>query len=137
MSIFDRLKQNWTDIWEDPPGKRFRNQYKRRQQYRKNTLQRIGMVGSGILIVGAGIFFLPAPGPGTLIILIGLALIAREFLALARFLDWSEIKIRRWIAAGQKKWERTSFSARLLITLSVVILTGAMAFGAYWLFINW
>ena len=43
-----------------------------------------------------GVFFLAVPGPGIPILLVGLALIAQESSTLARWLDRTEVRLRRW-----------------------------------------
>ena len=47
------------------------------------------------MVVGGGLVAVPGPGPGWLIILLGLVMIAGESLSFARFADRAEIKLRR------------------------------------------
>jgi hypothetical protein len=50
--------------------------------------------------VVAGLAFIPTPGPSYIIIVIGMWMLAGEFLLLARFFDWLEVRLRklgRWI----------------------------------------
>jgi uncharacterized protein (TIGR02611 family) len=53
------------------------------------------MILLGLVIIAGGVVLLPAPGPGWLVIGAGAALLAREFLFLARFLDRLEVRLRR------------------------------------------
>jgi uncharacterized protein (TIGR02611 family) len=50
---------------------------------------------AGALTVATGIVLLPLPGPGTLVIVGGLALLSREFPAAARLLERSKDAGRR------------------------------------------
>jgi len=47
-------------------------------------------------LAAAGIVFLVVPGPGIPILAAGLALIAQESAVVARLLDRTEIRLRRW-----------------------------------------
>jgi hypothetical protein len=47
------------------------------------------------MVVGGGLVTVPGPGPGWLIILLGLVMIAGESLSFASFPDRAEIKLRR------------------------------------------
>jgi uncharacterized protein (TIGR02611 family) len=91
-------------------------------------------VSGGIVVMLAGLFFVPAPGPGWLIFFLGLGLLAGEFLYVARFLDWGAVKSRglaRW-AAGP--WKRSSTAVRVRICAAFLICVVALACGAYCLF---
>ncbi len=54
--------------------------------------------------MAAGLFFLPAPGPGFLILFAGAALLAEESLTAARALDWTEVRLRRLAKWGRRAW---------------------------------
>jgi uncharacterized protein (TIGR02611 family) len=135
--MLDGLKKSWRQLKKGKPGERFRRQYYRRKQSSSSTLGKVLFIIIGLALVAAGLFFLPAPGPGTLILLPGAGLLARESLAAARALDWLELRVRRILAIGLRLWE--SFSP--LIKVSVIALAlavlGALAFVAYKFFFAW
>jgi len=87
MKIWDELKRG-------TPGRRFQSRYERSRE--RGTLRKWLVIAGGLLLVLAGIVFLPLPGPGLLIIAAGAFLMAEESLAAARALDWTEQKIRSW-----------------------------------------
>ena len=60
----------------------------------------------GCAILAAGIFFLPAPGPGTVILALGAGILARESLWMARALDWTEPRIRGLLRRFAGVWRR-------------------------------
>ena len=64
-------------------------------------MRALSIIGGAILIA-AGLFMLVAPGPGILVLIVGCALVAEESMLMARFLDWSEVRIRRAISALRK-----------------------------------
>ena len=65
---------------------------------------RVTIIATGFALVAAGLFMLVLPGPGILIILLGLALLAREF-------GWA----RRLLARAKVAGKRGSASLRTLI----------------------
>ena len=105
--MFDALKQRWRRFAAAPPGQRFQAHFQRRQQTRPRELHwKILAIGGGVLIMGAGIFFMLAPGPGLLIFLVGAGLVAEESLAAARLMDWADLRaqpLAAWISA---RWRR-------------------------------
>ena len=78
------------------PGRRFQDRYQRRKESDRGKLARCAAVFAGIALTIVGVFFLAAPGPGIPILAVGLALIAQESAAAARFLDRTEVRLRRW-----------------------------------------
>lgn len=122
-------KQRWLLFKEIEPGQaRYSSHRQRRLQGETSRYGRVFNLGGGIALIGAGFAFLPTPGPSYIIIVIGLWMLAGEFLPLARFFDRIEVRLRglgRWIKAG---WTRSSVAAR---TLVVLILLAALGYGAY------
>ncbi|WP_460467762.1 TIGR02611 family protein [Calidifontibacter terrae] len=59
---------------------------------------RIGVAIVGLIIVAVGIAAVPLPGPGWLIVFIGLGVWATEFLWAARLLNWAREKLDAWNA---------------------------------------
>ncbi len=91
--MLESLKKSWRQLRQDKPGERFQAYYRRRQSQGASGigLRRIVNIAAGILITLAGLFFLPAPGPGMVIIVIGLALLASELHFVAKQLDRAEL----------------------------------------------
>ncbi len=54
----------------------------------------VGLVGAAITV--AGLFLVPLPGPGWLIVFVGLAILASEFPWAQRLLDFGRDRLRRW-----------------------------------------
>lgn len=53
----------------------------------------VGLLGCGVVILG--IILMPLPGPGTLIVLFGFAILATEFAGAARVKDWGFRQLER------------------------------------------
>jgi uncharacterized protein (TIGR02611 family) len=94
--MLDGLKRKWSEFRKSPPGHRFRERYERQRKKNKGHPNCLNVVG-GIALIVVGIIFLPMPGPGSIIICFGLVLIASEFRHIAQFLDWSELRIRKFL----------------------------------------
>jgi hypothetical protein len=103
--------QSWDRFAASPPGRRFQERYRRKRESPRGRLARGGAVCAGIVLTLAGIFFLAVPGPGIPILAVGLALIAQESAAAARFLDRAELRARRWWKRRKsRKGVRTIFA---------------------------
>lgn len=91
------LRRAWFRFKTDRPGTRFEHFHWRRQKHRRgfHSIERVLSVGGGIALSVLGLVLVPAPGPGWLIVATGFTLLASESLVLARFLDWTELTLRR------------------------------------------
>ena len=80
-----------------------------------------------------GIVAVPGPGPGWLIILLGLGMIAGESLSFARLIDRGEVRLRqmaRWIVGV---WVTSHTLVKVSIALTVLACTAALGYGIYYL----
>ena len=129
----ERMRQSWQDFESSAPGQRFRNRYNRRQQQGRSRFSpsRFLYVVGGILLVVASLFLGPAPGFGFGTAFIGLALLASEFQAIARFLDWAEVRLRSLGRELRDIWRTLPLVFRAVVVLVAVILTVALLYGLY------
>jgi uncharacterized protein (TIGR02611 family) len=80
----------------------------------------VGVVGT--LITVGGLILIPAPGPGWVIVFLGLAVLASEFEWADRLLSYARRQVRRW-----SDWAaRQSLPVRLLLGLGTLILLVAL-----------
>jgi hypothetical protein len=84
------------EILHSPPGRRFRQRYRRKSSTERGRTARYAVILAGVGLTLVGFFFLAVPGPGIPILAVGLALVAQESKGLARLLDRAEIRLRRW-----------------------------------------
>lgn len=63
-------------------------------------------ISAGLIALPVGLFLLPAPGPGTVVIAFGAVLLAREFRVAAQVLDWVEVRGRRLVRWAKDAWRR-------------------------------
>ena len=134
--MIERARENWRQFKESEPGERFQDGYQRRQQRSRGRFSVRSLLGiaGGVLVVVGGLIAIPGPGPGWLITFLGLGLISGEFRPIARFMDWSEVKLRvlgRW---GAGVWTRSHTVAKVSICLAVLLCVTALGYAAYYLF---
>lgn len=90
---------------------------------------RIGVALAGFLVIVGGIVLLPLPGPGWVIIFLGLGIWASEFAWAARLLAFTRRTLRSWT-----RWYAARFRpARLLLTLAALLAAAA----AVWTYLAW
>ena len=130
------LKEHWNDLKHGKPGKRFQDHYNKYHDESGGHFGRKALfIGLGALIVAAGIFFLPAPGPGFLIIFLGGGLMAQESLVAARVLDWCELRVRAVAQWALGIWKRAPIPARAAIAFFGLVIAAGAGFAAYQIFI--
>ena len=129
-NLIGKAQRSWWHFKKSKPGDRFQVRYYRRQQSAPGRLSTIFNIVVGSILVIFSAFFGWAPGPGLLTFLIGLALIGGEFLTIARFLDWSEVRLRKLAHLVGVVW-RSSTIGRALIVLVVLIVVFAFGYVIY------
>jgi len=127
--MIERARENWRRFKEAMPGRRFQEHHYRHQQSSsgRSYLRVFFGIAGGLLVVAGGVVAVPGPGPGWLIILLGLAMVAGESLVLARLLDRVEMRLRS--LAGRVAGSWTTSPALVKVSIVVAILAGATASG--------
>ena len=126
-----KIREGLQRLREGEPGSRFQDHYEQRQQDGGGRLRRWLFLGGGTLVILAGLFFLPAPGPGFLILFLGGGLVAQESRVAARALDWTEVRLRAIASAALRIWQRSSMPVRAVIVVVAAAIAGGFAYGAY------
>lgn len=110
--MFTAIKQQWCDLKKGRPGHRFQDRYDRNKQNRadESFLRRWFQPILGVLLFAAGIFFCIFPGPGLPLVLIGAMLLSERSLAIARAMDWTELKARHLLVKAKRWWRRRTAS---------------------------
>jgi hypothetical protein len=73
-----------------------------------------------------GFIAVPGPGPGWLIILLGMGIVAGESLFFARLFDRAEVNLRRLVRRAVSLWRISPASVRIMIVLTIVACATAM-----------
>jgi hypothetical protein len=101
--MFERIRSDFRAFLADPPGARFERRYEHRRRADAGIVGRRGWIGTGAFFVLAGIVMLFTPGPGLLSIGFGLTCLAQESLALARWCDRVEMRVREVVDRFRKR----------------------------------
>jgi hypothetical protein len=131
--MIERAKENWRRFKQGKPGRRFQDHHHRCQRGYKSRSYVRGLFGIawGFLVVVGGVIAVPAPGPGWLIILLGLGVIAGESLSFARSVDRAEVRLRRLARLGAGVWVSSPAWVKVLIALAVLTCATALGYGLY------
>jgi hypothetical protein len=132
-NLIGKAQRSWQLFKNTKPGDRFQVRYYRRQQSAPGRLSTIFNIVVGSILVIFSAFFGWAPGPGLLTFFIGLALIGGEFLTIARFLDWSEVRLRKLAHLVGVVW-RSSTIGKASIVLVALVLVVAFGYVIYSVF---
>lgn len=132
--MWESAKQNWRQLKKSPPGRRFQDRYHRSQETNQNEhrARKLAKMGSGLIIAAGGVFLMPAPGPGLLVFFFGASLLAGEFLLVARFMDWLEVRLRRSIDWAHAVWRRLPLLIKIVVGLLLLALLVAGGYGTYY-----
>jgi len=81
----------------------------------------VGLVGAAVTV--GGLFLVPLPGPGWLIVFVGLAILASEFPWAQRLLDFGRDRLRRWARwlGRQQVWIRVVLGLVTAVCTAVVL----------------
>jgi hypothetical protein len=112
-----KVTTRWRRFKHSAPGHRFQERYYRARKQRESGqapgwARPFNLFG-GLVLVVAGFAFLPTPGPSYIIIVLGLWMMAGQWLPLARFFDWAEPRLR-------KLWKLTPLWVKVLVGLALV-----------------
>jgi hypothetical protein len=130
-SMIGRAKRSWRNFTKSKPGDRFQVRYYYRKHRGSGRFSRIFNIFLGGVLVIMSTLFGWAPGLGLVTLLIGLTLIAGELFPVARFLDWSEVRLRKLARLAGKVWAGATTVGRTLIVLLVLVFVAALVYGAY------
>lgn len=120
------VKQEWRLFHDDAPGSRFFNH--RERMKRKSRTHATVAFALGVLTLVAGVILLFIPGPGTPLVVFGLALVATHSKPMSHALDRAELALRRLghrVAAGWKalpKWNKAALVTGGLVLFSCFLM---------------
>lgn len=89
-----------------------------------DPLYRIGVAVVGFGVVGAGLVLVPFPGPGWLVVFVGLGILATEFAWAKRLLAFGRARLRAWtdwMSARSALFRVLVLLATALIVIAVVV----------------
>ena len=133
MAAIAEWKHEWRLFKHDLPGERFENH--RRRMNRHPTWHKVVRAILGSALIAIGIVFCVLPGPGTVGIFFGLALLAGMSRAIAYALDRVEPRIRHGLVRANVFWRGLSTARRALLiaVATIIVALGAVVVWRGWL----
>ena len=98
----------------------------REERQQRSRTKRIALEVLGWVLVVVGIAAIPLPGPGWLIVIAGLFVLATEFLWAERLLEFTKKHVKRWTdwVTNQPVWVRVLIAvATAAFVYGVVVVT--------------
>jgi len=135
--MFESAKKSWQAFKASEPGHRFQDRYWRRKKESRGSFQwsKAIYIMGGLLLTAVGLFLMPAPGPGGVVVIAGLALLGSEFLVLARLMDWAEPKVRAVATRVADIWRKTTAPVKAVLIIAGLMSATAAAWAAWHLFL--
>jgi hypothetical protein len=131
MALPAKLSRLWHDLRSARPGERFREAQQRRRRTRRSRWSTWVAIGAGIILIAVGLSALVLPGPGGLVIALGVALIARESAPVARASDHAELRLRSAAASARRWWQRSGAAVKVALMLALAMAVSASCYGAW------
>lgn len=98
-------------------------------------MQRLGQPVAAIILLAIGVVLTFIPGPAIVFFFAGAGLLAGESRVLARWLDWSELKLRKSFHWLKRWWKQASRIAKSAVTFLGSCVVSGLLFGAYKVFL--
>lgn len=110
------------------PGSRFVDRYEasRRKKNGRSMAGRVVRMVIAVVAFAIGIVLMFIPGPAIVFFFIAGSLFAAESRGLARGLDWTEVKLRKFASWLSKRWRKLSTVGKVVVTI-VLLVAGAGA----------
>jgi hypothetical protein len=128
-----RIPAKWNIFAEGTPGHRFRDRYHahRRSHGSHSVWHRLRRMLLAFLATAIGVVLAVIPGPAIPFFFLAGALLATDWLWMARLLDWTEVKMRAWWKRAVHWWKQRSPAGRVVLATAGVGLSLATTYGAY------
>jgi hypothetical protein len=124
-----RFREHWRALRRGRPGHRFRAHYERsRQSERCGAAERLVLVTIAVVLIAIGIVLTVIPGPAIPFFFIAGGLLASESKLVARFMDASEVLIRKIVAWGKRVWRRLPLAGRIGVAVVAVCCSAALSY---------
>lgn len=132
-SLVVHLRDDWHDLQQGRPGRRFQDRYDRAAHARNSGswLKRAAKVTVGVVALVIGIAEVVLPGPAFLFIALGGAVLATQWRIAAVAMDWCEVNLRAVARFALSRWRSASVPLRIFVVAAMVV---AAAVGAYLIF---
>ena len=100
-----------------------------RARPRAHLFYRVAVAVVGLVIVVGGLIAVPAPGPGWLIVFVGISVWASEF-------EWAQ-RLLHWARRALARWNTWVMAAPWWAQTGVVVATVALVGAGFWGYLAW
>lgn len=131
------LSKKWHGISAGTPGRRFRDRYYHAHQSSKrkrNAFHRVVRLSAAAVLLALGVVFAVIPGPAIPLFFLAGALLASDWLWMAKVLDWIELRARRLFRRLTKVWHHLPAYGRVLLIILGAGLSATLTYGTFRLF---
>ncbi len=131
--MYLHFPKHWNVFSHGQPGHRFQDRYRAHQRDLANRgmLRRLKRIFLAIAATVIGIVLVFTPGPAIVFFFLAGALLASDWLGMARTLDWLEIRLRRRWQRVDQTWRGLPAIGRVGLIAAVGGLSVATTYGAY------
>lgn len=137
--MIQRIRGDWRRFEASTSGFRFRERYRRRKRSGQGgfDFRKALYIVGGITIAIASLLLAPLPGPGWGTFLVELMILAGELYIVARFLDRTEMMLRRPARRAKGAWARSPAAVRFVVGVAVPICGVALGLWALLPVLRW
>ena len=126
------LRRQWRELRRGRPGHRFQARYERAQaEQRCGAGARILLMVIAVLFLAIGLVLSVFPGPALPFFFLAGGLLASELRFVARFMDWSEVRVRKIAAWLKHHWRRLPVLGRVALLIFGACCSMATAYFGY------
>lgn len=130
------FRQRWKTLTHGHPGRRFEDRYEAGKKARSNTdwgnrIVRLLRLVLAMVAVLVGVVLVFIPGPAIVFFFLAGSLLAAESRGVARFLDWSELRLRAIWGWSRRHWEKLPQWGRVAFAAAVACLSALSAYASY------
>jgi len=128
-----RLPRKWNVFSHGKPGHRFQDRYHAHHDRgaSQGVWQRLQRILLALAAAAVGVVLVFIPGPAIVFFFLAGALLASNWLWMARTLDWLEVKLRKGGKRATRTWRHLSASGRAALIAAGGGLSVATMYGAY------
>lgn len=120
------MKQEWREFKHDEPGERFANH--RERMSKKSKKHAAVSIALGVLLLAGGVVLLFIPGPGLLLIVFGLALVATHSKRLSNLMDRAEPRLRAAAHTAKQWWWAMPIAGKIALILAALGIGAGLAY---------
>jgi hypothetical protein len=130
------LSKKWHALSSGTPGRRFKDRYHRshRGSKKSNVLARVIRFSIAGVAAAIGVLLTVIPGPAIPFYFLAGALVATDWLWMAKVLDWVELRMRRVFTRIRRLWNRLPTAGKVALAIAGGCLSLASTYLTYRLF---